>query len=116
MAVNKAEKRSRHEAPQAPIQRAEDRRERRRALRGSQNPASWEGCTEGTLIALVVAVTECGGAVSFGKTRDGGALILTIFHDKLPAKEYFRPSDDLDALLGDIALDYERQTLLPGIQ
>lgn len=97
--------------------RPDARKENRRLLRGNQEPATWEAASPDALHSVVLSVSEAGGFVSFGKTRDGGALYLQVYRDGQGTKDYFRPSDDLDTLLYEIAAlfrsDGEYQQKLP---
>lgn len=94
-----------------------ERRDARNKLRGNQAPATWSSVTPAVVSALVGAVTKKGGAVMFGQTRDKGAMILTIYLNEEMTKEYFRPSDDVDAIIlryvADIDPPTEVQTTMP---
>jgi len=56
-----------------------------------------------TLAALVAELSENGGAVRIGLTRDGGALALGMYHGDDYATEYIRPNEDVEAALFAIA-------------
>lgn len=55
------------------------------------------------LQALIAAVTEQGGAVRFGYSRDGGAYSIGILGDGDPYTEWVRPNEDLDGALREMA-------------
>lgn len=70
------------------------------------------GQVEGPAVhALVVAVTELGGAVMFSKSSDGGALGFRVYHDDHEVKTVWgRPDEELDTLLVDSARYYAEYT------
>lgn len=85
---------------------AADRSERQRR-RGAQQPARWIEVSDASILRAVRSVSENGGMVAFGKTSDGGALALYVWGDGQPYKEYFRPGQDVDGYLHDLAQDFE---------
>jgi len=72
---------------------------------GESSRADW-GAAEPLLVAaVVVSVTRLGGLASFGYTRDGGALSLTVFLDDDRSTQYIKPHEDVDEKLAEI-VDY----------
>lgn len=59
----------------------------------------WGAAMPEMLAAVVMAVTRKGGAVSFGRTRDLGALLLTVFLDDSREKFYYNDEAEVDAEL-----------------
>jgi hypothetical protein len=76
---------------------------RRRGRRGSGEPADWTKVDPAIVWRLVCAVTNNGGAVRFGYSRDGGAYAVGILGDGDPYTDWVRPSEDVEAALGEIA-------------
>lgn len=83
-----------------------ERRLARQARRGGQATRDWGDSDPVRLHSLVYRATCAGAGVLFGTTRDGGALVVTIYVDGEAEKEYLRPSDDLDEILEDLALSF----------
>lgn len=75
----------------------------RRARRHHGDPADWATQDGQKLIELVARIAAAGGAIRFGYTRDGGAFAIGIYGDGEPYTEYLRPSEDIEALLRDVA-------------
>lgn len=88
--------------PRSPERAAVDR-QRRRGKRGSGQPIDWSSVTSDVIAGLVIAVTSQGGAVRFGLSRDGTALAVGILGDGEPYTEWFRPSDDVESDLIEMA-------------
>lgn len=105
---NNEEGGKRARAPKHPIKH-EERKESRRRLRGNQDVVTWEAASADALHSLVLRVNERGGLVSFGSTRDRGALYVQVYLDGTPTREYLRPSDDIDTILYEWAAE-----LAPG--
>lgn len=84
-------------------QQADSDRQRRRGKRGRTEPIDWSAIKPETLHELILAVTSQGGAVRFGLSRDGTALAVGILGDGDPYTEWFRPSDDIEANLLEMA-------------
>lgn len=61
--------------------------------------ADWGGCSPATMQAVVVAITELGGAVTIGLSRDVGAHSLTLLLDGGRETLWFNGDADLDAEL-----------------
>jgi hypothetical protein len=60
---------------------------------------SWRGVDADAIQALIFAVTEQGGAVRFGCSRDRSALALGFLGDGEPYTEWLRPTDDIADVL-----------------
>ena len=58
--------------------------------------ADWGGCTAVKIQAVVVAITELGGAVTIGLSRDMGAHSLTLLLDGSRETLWFNGNADLD--------------------
>jgi hypothetical protein len=58
--------------------------------------ADWGGCDPKNLQAVVVAITELGGAVTLGLSRDQGAHSLTLMLDRQRETLWFNGGADLD--------------------
>lgn len=56
--------------------------------------SSWSNVGFDTILAVLLAVTEKGGAVQFGKSRDGAALSTTIYYDDDRRTVWIGPDDD----------------------
>lgn len=69
------------------------------ARSAGKRKADWGGCDPRWLQAVVVAVTNVGGAVTFSTSRDGGAHGLTILLDGERASLWFNGDADLDVEL-----------------
>lgn len=106
MGASKQEALARGQRPSGKPKQHAKRKEDRQRLRGDQAPATWAMAEADTLHRLVLCLTERGALVSFGKTRDGGALFLQVFDDGTPRREYFRPSDPVEEILGEIIKDW----------
>lgn len=75
---------------------------RRRDASGAQ----FTQCTAGLLQAAVHYMAEAGGAIRFGKTRDGGAIAIGLYDGDEKRTEYLAPEDDLDVFLMDLLTVY----------
>jgi len=69
--------------------------------------ADWGGCDPRKVQAVVVAITELGGAVTFGLSRDQGAHSLTLMLDGERETLWYNKdadlSDQLDMVLGHLS-------------
>lgn len=63
------------------------------------------------IAGLVIAVTGQGGAVRFGVSRDGTALAVGILGDGDPYTEWFRPSDDIEKGLIEMAAAWNGEAI-----
>lgn len=51
------------------------------------------------LLAAIHYMAEAGGAIRFGKTRDGGAIAIGLYDGDEKRTEYLAPDDDIDQLM-----------------
>jgi len=86
-----------------------EQKQNRNHWRGTGEQADW-GAVDGAAIhAAVVAATNCGWAVRFGYTRDGGAYTLGVLGDGEPYTEYVRPTEDIHLALTALTEYCQRQ-------
>ncbi len=64
--------------------------------------ADWGGCTAEKLQTVIVLITELGGAVTFGTSRDQGAHSLTLLLNNERETMWYNGDADLDAELEDV--------------
>lgn len=64
---------------------------------------TWQDTDPNQLMRLVAAIVEEGSLVSFSKTSDGGALVLTVLTNKVPERFYAANADELEALVTSIS-------------
>ena len=69
--------------------------------------AHWEDAEADALWRAVCAVTEAGDAIMFGKTRDGGALVVTLMSGDERIKQYAHTEEQVAKLLVDIRASIE---------
>lgn len=69
--------------------------------------ADWGGCDPARIQDIVVAITELGGAATFGLSRDGGAHSVTVMLDGERETLWFNGNADLNEELVTV-----RETLL----
>lgn len=67
----------------------------------------WDECNPEVVCAVVLAVTRLSGAVLFGRSRDGGALSLTVMLDDERKTVWFANEDTLDAELIEVITYFE---------
>lgn len=58
--------------------------------------ADWGACDPRWIAAVVIAITRLGGAVTFGRSRDGGAYMLTLLLDGDRQTLWFNGDASLD--------------------
>lgn len=63
---------------------------------GGKGKADWGTCNPARLQAVLVGITELGGAVTFGLSRDLGAHSLTLLLDGHRTTLWFNGNADLD--------------------
>lgn len=63
---------------------------------GAQDVADWGSANGKSVIDLIQVVSNLGGAVRFGYTRDGGAYSVGVYLDDDRETFYCKPTDDLD--------------------
>lgn len=86
-----------------------EKRASRRQNRGNGSVADWHNVDPATLHNVVVAVTGQRCAIQFGYTTDGGSYVIRIVGDaEQPYNEYCRPTEDINAHLKSIAMDFEK--------
>lgn len=64
--------------------------------------ADWGGCSAERLQGVVMGITELGGAVTFGMSRDLGAHSLTLMLDGSRETLWFNADADLDQQMQDV--------------
>lgn len=64
--------------------------------RNGKGTADWGACDPARLLAVVVGITEMGGAITFGLSRDLGAHSLTLMLDGHRTTLWFNGNADLD--------------------
>jgi hypothetical protein len=67
--------------------------------KAADTSVSWDEVEPGHLGALVHAVTRAGDAVLFGKSRDGGTLVITICAGDERIKFYASSREQAESLL-----------------
>lgn len=71
-----------------------------RGLRGNKvGVADWDTANMGLLVKAISTAANCGGALRFGYTADGGAYAVGIYGDGKPYNEYISPNDDVNITL-----------------
>ena len=78
---------------------AKQQRANRRANRGTNAVAEWASADAGLILELICRLTNEGGAIQFGLTRDGVSFTIRILGDGEPYNEYVRPTEDLNLAL-----------------
>ena len=69
--------------------------------------ASWEDADQEELWRAIVAITDAGDAVTLGRTRDGGALSLTILSGDDRVRLYAHGADETAELLSKVRVALE---------
>ncbi len=72
------------------------------AGRGGRGSADWGTCSPDKLLSVVTAITELGGAVTIGLSRDQGAHSLTLLLDGGRETLWFNGDTELDAELDEV--------------
>lgn len=67
--------------------------------RGMRGNADWGGCNAELIQQVILGITELGGAVTFGLSRDQGAHSLTLLLDQSRETLWFNGDSDLSAEL-----------------
>lgn len=81
---------------------ARNRTTTRRNRRRQSAPADWASVPADAIRSAIVAASNCGGALRFGYTSDGGAYAVGIYGDGEPYTEFYTPAEDMEAALLDI--------------
>jgi hypothetical protein len=87
---------------------AASQRANRRANRGHGDTTDWGTADPNLIHRLICQLTNEGGAVQFGVTRDGGSFTIRILGDGDPFNEYVRPTEDINLALTGMCEDYEK--------
>ncbi len=77
----------------------------RLAALGKRRPgatASWALCKSELMLMLVHRITQLGGAVTFGLSRDGGAHMLTLMLDESRETLWYNGDADLDEEMDEV--------------
>jgi len=61
--------------------------------------ATWEDADPDTLWKAITEVTNAGDYIGFGKTRDGGAVVVTVKSEDDSIKEYATGEAEIASLL-----------------
>lgn len=69
--------------------------------------ATWEDSAPDDLWKTIIAVTNAGDALTLAKTRDGGAVALTVMDGDSREKFYATGEAEITALLADIRASAE---------
>lgn len=64
--------------------------------------ATWEDAEPDDLWKTIIAVTNAGDALTLAKTRDGGAVALTVMDGDNRLKHYATGAEELRVLLAEI--------------
>jgi len=91
--------------------RRETRRSERQQAREAFDLAGIDGAV---LLETLTRVTEKGGAIRLGLTRDGGALAVGVYGDGSdPYTEYVRPGEDVNAYLTGLGFYFDGLPMPP---
>jgi len=63
----------------------------------------WENVDEAAILVCITNVTNEGAALLFGKTRDGGSLVLTLCAGELRKRFYATTPDEMGVHLRELA-------------
>jgi len=75
------------------------------ALKG---PANWHNVDPICLYETVESVTNAGGAIRFGYTRDGGAFAIGVYGDGDSYTVYCSPNEDIHGVLAAIGAGFDK--------
>jgi hypothetical protein len=85
---------------------------KRYSKRAGGKPADYTDGDTRELIGHIESITSCGGAIRFGKSRDGGVLALGIYSDTDdPYTVYLRSSEDVMGFLAEVADEFTSRRL-----
>jgi hypothetical protein len=93
MAKAKYEEKNGKEPKQGELARL---RAKRNGENSTQGRADYSTATPGWIVAAIVAVTNAGGAIQFGYSRDGGVYTIVILLDGEIEKNYVKQSEGID--------------------
>lgn len=85
------------------IQRARENKKNGGKPGQRRGDADWRRVSARDLRELVFIASEAGGAIRFGKTRDGGALAIGLYLRDESFTVYSNPHDDLEMVFQGIA-------------
>jgi hypothetical protein len=67
---------------------------------------SYTDATPGWVVAAIAAVSDAGGAIQFGYSRDGGVFTIVILLDGEIEKNYVKASEGIDSFLEGVYNDF----------
>lgn len=73
---------------------------------GSGRVADWNKINPQLIRSAISCATDSGGALLFGKTSDGGALVVRVYGEGDPYSEYFGPDEDIESWFGAYMADH----------
>jgi len=82
-----------------PNRRGAARVERTESRRYHSDTASYAGCDNQLLRDALVAITDSGAAVLFGRTSDGGALTIQVYDGQERIREYPHTAEEAEGVL-----------------
>lgn len=85
-------------------------KDKRRSKRNRQT-LSWASAPVQTMRSFIGIVTDNGAAVLFGRTMDGGALMVQVLNGDDRYKEYITTYSDIVPVLADIVEEFVSQEL-----
>lgn len=68
----------------------------------SRSQTTWQDATPQLLQEALTFVVDSGSLIGFGRTSDGGALMLSITTDGLSSKFYASQTEEVDELLREV--------------
>lgn len=75
----------------------------------TREPADWSQVSSDAIRDAIVQVSNMGGALRFGYSRDGGAYSIGVYGlQPQPFTEYLRPGDDVSKYLDSLADEARR--------
>ncbi len=77
------------------------------AKRGGAASGDWGGCDAAKIQGVIMGITELGGAVTFGLSRDGGAHSVTLMLDGQRQTMWYNGDAELDAELDGVKATLE---------
>lgn len=63
---------------------------------------TWGDAEDSLLSSVIESVVEAGCLISFGRTSDGGAIVLSIVDDGEPTRFYMSAREELEQTLRDV--------------
>lgn len=70
---------------------------------GTSSEMAWDEVDPRYIAWIIINATRVGGAATFGRSRDGGALMVTILLDGDRVTRWIAPHDDCEQALQKIA-------------